>query len=649
MPELTLKLLGGFELRDGAGAEIPVRAKKLRGLIGYLALNPDRRHGREMLASLLWGDRFEAQARQSLRQALLALRKHLAEWAPDAVQADDETVSLAGARIRVDATEFERLAKTGELEAAATAYGGELLDGLGVRSEPFDTWLAEERARLHDLACDVWERLGERRLRDGEPKAAIEAGKHLVALDPLREPGHRSLMRAYAGAGRRAEALQQYRTLAETLERELGAEPDLETTRLFEAIRVGAEIATGAPTGRPPTDKPSIAVLAFENMSGDPEQEYFSDGITEDIITELSKFRMLFVVARNSTFAYKGAVVDVRQLARDLGVRYVLEGSVRKAGNRVRITAQLIDATADKHIWAKHYDQELADVFAVQDAIAQSIVTTVAPEFLSAEMLRAQRKEGRALDAWDNLMLARWHSSHFTREHNAEARRLCRKAIELDPGGAAQYAVLAVSLVIDAIYDWGPSREQSFAEARETAERAIGLDDRNALAIRSLGIVNLYSKHFDDAVHDFQRAIELDPNEAENHALLGNAVGLAGDYEAACKHVEYAFCLSPRDTFRATWYSSLGMSAAAVGRDAEAVEWAKKALQENPKFPGGHRTLAACYSHLGQLAEARAAIAKLLELVPDLTIGHLREQLPYRSRAHLERYIDGLRKAGLPE
>jgi TolB-like protein len=388
MPGLQLKLLGGFELLDIAGTEIRIGSKKVRGLIGYLALNPDRRHGRGTLANLLWGDRFEAQARQSLRQALLTLRKLLADLAPDALRTDGDAVSLCGAAIRTDVFEFERLVRERNLEDAARAYTGDLIDGLEVLSSPFDTWLAEERVRLRDLACEAWEALGVHRLQEGETKAAIDAGKRLIALDPLCEPGHRLLMRAYVMAGRRAEALQDYQTFTDTLGRELGAEPDPETTQLIEVIR-----DTETPRPLDP-DKPSIAVLPFVNMSDDPEQEYFADGITEDIITELAKFRSIFVIDRNSSFEYKGRSVNIRAIGRDLGVQYVVEGGVRKAGEQVRVTAQLVEAKTGNHLWAERYDRDreglFKGIFAIQDEITQAIATAVETEIGNAEGERVQ-------------------------------------------------------------------------------------------------------------------------------------------------------------------------------------------------------------------------------------------------------------------
>ncbi len=399
-----------------------------------------------------------------------------------------------------------------------------------------------------------------------------------------------------------------------------------------------------------PPEKPSIAVLPFANMSGDSEQEYFANGITEDIITDLSKFGLFFVVSRNSTFAYKGVSTDVKDVARDLGVQYVLEGSVRKFDNHLRITAQLVDAIADKHVWAERYDRELKDVFQVQDEITQSIVTSVAPEYLSAEMRRAQRKEDRNLDAWDAFMRGYWHLLRYTKDDNAAAQRLLREAIDLDPHQANSHGMLAVTHLMDAFYGWSESRAASFRVALESAERGFALDDQDTQALRSIGLVHFFSKNHDVALSYYERAVAVNPNEAENRALLGAALGVAGDYDAALGQFKTAIRLSPRDAHIATWYNNLAVAAFVVGQEEEAAEWARKTVQANPQLSGGYRTLGASYGNLGRLTEAEAARVKLQELLPHLTIAQLRERLPYfKNPDDLERYLDGLRKAGLPE
>ena len=397
----------------------------------------------------------------------------------------------------------------------------------------------------------------------------------------------------------------------------------------------------------PLPDKPSIAVLPFANMSDDPEQEYFSDGITEDIITALSRFRWFFVIARNSTFTYKGKTVDVKAVAQDLGVRYVLEGSVRKAGSRVRITAQLIDAPTSHHIWAERYDRELKDIFAVQDEITENIVTSIGPEFLSAEMRRAQRRDVRSLDAWDYIMRAAFHHSRYRKEDVAEAQRLLRKAIELDPFKAEGFCLLAFTHLMQVQFGWSESADQSIQEAANAAEKAVALDDRDAWAQAALGLVDLISRRYDDAIQRLKRAIALNRSFANAYGALGQALALVGEYAEADEQINKAIRLSPRDPFLVYWFGHLGLAAFAEGHYDAACQWGAKIIQENPCFPGGHRLLAASYGQLGRTKEAQTALKDLFLLMPGMTIDDVRKQVPFKDPNHMERYVDGLRKAGL--
>ena len=346
---------------------------------------------------------------------------------------------------------------------------------------------------------------------------------------------------------------------------------------------------------------------------------------------------------------YKGINLELKQVASELGVRYVVQGSLRAAGKRMRISAQLIDAHTDRHIWAEHYDGDMQDVFSVQDAITERIVAAIAPEYVSAEIYRVQRKQDRNFSAWDLFMRAFWHISGFTKEDMVECRRLCREAIKLDPKGAGHYGLIAVSHTIDAIYDWGQSTEQSLQNGLEAALQAVGFDSRDPLAHRALALVHFWYKHHDDAILCIRQSIELDPYEAENYSMLGHFLGMAGDYERAREGFDKAIELSPRDTFLAPWYSNLAMVATVARHHEEAVEWAKASIRVNPNFPGSYRSLAAAYGHLGQLDEAAKAREMLSELLPGLTISRLRERLPVRHGRDLEHYLDGLRRAGLPE
>jgi len=419
--------------------------------------------------------------------------------------------------------------------------------------------------------------------------------------------------------------------------------------RPVRAYRVDADAAT--PSASEPTlalpDKPSIAVLPFDNLSGDPDQEYFADGIAEDIITGLSRNRGFFVIARNSSFTYKGQAVNVTQVSRELGVRYVLEGSVRKAGNRVRITAQLIDATTGNHLWADRYDRDLEDIFAVQDEITQTVVATVAPELLTAEMQRAQRKAPENLDAWDCVLRAFWHVARATEADNKKARALAEQAIASDPGGAAGYCALAVTHFTDSSYGWGESAAQSVGAARDAAQLAVEKDDRDALAHTVLGFVYLVMRRHGDAIRRSEIAVELDPNLPLARAALGGALAMSGKPEEGIAHLDEALRLSPRDPFKFVFLCQRGLADFGAERYEEAVTWARRSLEERAGYPSAFRLLAASHGQLDQLPEARAAYEEFRRAVPGVTLEATKTQVAWGSPADLERYLDGLRKAGM--
>ena len=398
-----------------------------------------------------------------------------------------------------------------------------------------------------------------------------------------------------------------------------------------------------------PPAKPSIAVLPFINMSGDADQEYFSDGITEDIITALSKFRWFFVIARNSSFTYKGKTMEIKQVAADLGVRYVLEGSVRKAGKKVRITAQLIDAPTGYHVWAERYDRDLEDIFAVQDEITHNIVRSVGPEFLSAEMKRAQRKDVISLDVWDYIMRASSHHGRYTKKDAKEAQNLLYKAIDLDPMSPEAFCLLSFTHLMQLQFGWSESTAKTIKKAEEAAQRAVAIDSRDAWARTALGLVDLISKRYDDAICRLEDAIDLNPNLANAYGALGQAMALAGEYEAAVTHINKAIRLSPHDPFVVYWLGHLGIAAFADERYEDACYWGRKTIQQNTMFPGGHRLVAASCGQLGRTQEAASELKELLLLMPGMTAGDVRKQVPFKRPSDMDRYIDGLRKAGLPD
>jgi adenylate cyclase len=399
----------------------------------------------------------------------------------------------------------------------------------------------------------------------------------------------------------------------------------------------------------PLPEKLSIAVLPFDNMSGDPEQEYFADGIAEDIITALSRFHWFFVIARNSSFVYKGKAVDVKQIAHELGVQYVLEGSVRKGGNRVRITAQLIDALTGAHVWAERFDRELNDIFAVQDEITEAISGAVAPSFILAEVRRAERKTPESLDAWDYTMRGYWHMWRWGKANITEARRLFEVACKLDPTSAAAYSGLAHTWVHEIYYQWTKDLDEARASAFEAAQRAVALDGNDAWAQTVLGMVYIFMRRLDDAFIACRQALDLNPSLAFAEGSLAICYAFQGEYDEAVAHADRAERLSPRDPHRTIWYQARAHAALGIEQYEESVTWAKKSIEARPDFGGGWRILAACYGHLGRFEEATAALQEVRRLYPDLTIQSMRASHPSTRPEHVERYLEGLRKAGLPE
>ena len=415
-----------------------------------------------------------------------------------------------------------------------------------------------------------------------------------------------------------------------------------------EAAEALGEAAAAASPARRAAQKPSIAVLPFANMSGDPEQEYFSEGITEDIITNLSHNRAFFVISRSTSFTHKGPAVDVGKVARELGVRYVLEGSVRRASNRVRITAQLIDAETGHHLWADRYDRELADVFAVQDEIAQSIASAIAPGIISAEVQHAQRKDPSQLDAWDRAVRAHWHIRCFTQPDLAEARRLLEEAIDVDPTNSMAFSDLAFLRHFQAVFGWGESIAEAHTAAGEAARKAVSLDDGDATAHTVLAIYEMFSGRHEEARRRLRRALDLDPNSAFAHGYIGVSHAFSGDRDAVLRHCDEALRLSPRDPLLLLWYLPKGWAALNAERYEEAFEFAIRAAEAHPEFPDIYAVRAAAEGQLGRVDAGRSTLDELLRRMPGLTASDPRLDRPFGRAADRERFLEGLRKAGLP-
>ena len=650
-PKFRLSLLGRFEL-TGPDGPVDLPNKKLAGLLAYLACTAPTPQHREKLATLLWGSHFEAQARQNLRQALFRLRRVLGQ---DVLLSDGEEVSLTPGDIACDATQLEVLVGQGtraSLTEAVELYKSRLLVDIGIPEQTWSEWLDSERVRLEGLALDAMVKLGDLELQAGCPEQALATANRAISINNLREDAHRLAIRALAAAGRRADALKRYEHLVALLKSELDVEPDANTQALVRSLRqpnlapsdpaARGDAPTRAPSEFPPLpDRPSLAVLPFVNMSGDPEQEYFADGMVEDILTALSRVRWLFVIARQSSFSYKGRAVDVKQIGRELGVRYVTEGSVRKFGNRVRVTAQLIDAETGAHLWADRFEGMLDDVFELQNDIASSVAGAIEPTLQAAEHRRSIQRPTDDLAAYDLYLRARVDCESAQRQGVMRALELVGQALDRDPHYGSALAVAIGCQCSIYLSGWTNDLEATRKEGLDLVRRALRLagDDPFVLAqaARALG---LFGEDIAMALTLIDRSLQLNPSFARGWVRSGVLRLWAGQYDLGIKHVETSIRLSPHEN-RSANYLNIGIGHFFARRSEKAIEMMGLSLQENPTWPPTLRFMASCLAHLGRLDEAQEVVKRLRATTPTV----IPSAEHWRIREDREFYLDGLRLA----
>jgi TolB-like protein/cytochrome c-type biogenesis protein CcmH/NrfG len=499
-----------------------------------------------------------------------------------------------------------------------------------VEPQVFDllVYLVQNRDRVvskDDLIASVW---GGRSVSDSTLTSRINAARNAVG----DSGAEKNLIRTIARKG--------LRFVGEVRTQPTGAEPADAGGLPPDQIPEGSRAALPLP------DRPAIAVLPFVNMSGDSEQEYFSDGISEDIITALSKLRWFFVIARNSSFIYKGKAVHMKQIAEELGVGYVVEGSVRKGGDRVRITAQLNDVATGSHIWAERYDRSLADVFAVQDEITEAIVAAIEPQLYAAENFRAKRKPPDSMDAWDLVMRALSHYWRVTRPDNVVAQALLEKAIAIDPSYGQAHGVLATSHTFGAHMGW-----EDVAAATAVAERAalaaILADSEDPWAHQALGSVYLFKRRFDDSLAEFELALRLNPNFSLAQGYYGLALCYSGRWEAADAAARRALRLSPRDPFSAVYYGIAAYAQFSGRNYDEAIRLSREGIRQRSDFVGAHRVLTAAAGMAGQTDIAGVALQELRRAQPNISLAWIARQMPIKLDAEREHYLEGFRRAGL--
>jgi TolB-like protein/Flp pilus assembly protein TadD len=631
--------LGGFALETGDGRTLTLPTRKDRLLLAYLALCAGQPQSRERLAGLLWGGRAEAQARDSLKQALAEIRQTFRPIAADPVQADRESVTFAPGDIEIDALEFARLAAGAHnAEAAAKLYRGDLLDGIDGLTSEFEEWLRPERERLNDLAVRVLEHLALSSAPNGIAEDALQLGRRLLARDRLREPVYRALMRLYVRTGERAEALKLYAACREALKRELGVEPDVTTEELYRDILTD-RLSPSSPTPEERArSRPSLAVLPFSNLSGDPDVAHLCDGIAEDTTTGLGRFHLLFVIDRHSSSAVSQQTSDVAEIGLRLGVTYLVQGSLQRMGERLRITVRLIDAGSRAQLWGEAYDSPLSDIMAVPDKVTGAIVSTLHNRIESSLLEQSRRKP--KLSAYECVLRGIKHLRGYGPEDNKHAVELFQQAMDLDPDYALARAYRAFADVV--MHGYADAPDAVLAQALSLAASAVELDDGDGRCHWILGLIHVYRGDLRSAGQHYQRAITLNPNDANAIAGFGRHLAFLGRPEEGIDRIREAMRLNP---YHPEWYwNQLGMVLYAARKYSDAAEAYGRVTR--PGFWVLCR-LAGCYAQMGRMSEAAAAADKARELRPNVSIAKLR--MPMWPPAEAEHIREGLRKAGLPE
>jgi len=662
------RLLGGLSVGQFESESRLQLPRKPKALLAYLALNHGYPQSREKLSALFWEGSPEEQARVNLRKCLSVLRKQIG----DVLQTEDDDVTLNSDAIGVDAHRFKQLVKTGNigsLEQASEMYKGDLLDGFSLKEEAFEAWLRTEREQYRHMMVEGLTKLITHFESSQMTAPIVKYATVLLSIDRLNEQGHLSLMHAYAAQGRHDAALKQFDLCRQILARELDVQPKPEMVQAASDIRKARRQEAKKPLANAPAsktvkseadaffgaklpDKPSIAVVPFDNLSGDPEQRYFSDGITEDIITALSRFRELSVISRNSSFAFTGQSISLLEVGRELGVNYLLEGSVRKAADKVRVTAQLIDVGADKYIWAERYDRNFEDIFELQDDVVTRISGTLVGRLAHERYEQTQRLSPNRLRAYDLFLRGRELFFNWSFEDNQAARVYLQEAIEIEPDFAAALALLSETLLRMFLSGWGEDPERDLAESFAIAKRAVEIDDQDSRVHTALGMAYIYQRDLDRAKYHFDTALRLNPNDTRVLAYYSRQAMLDSRTADAIELCNRATTLNPYGKYG--W--NLGIVFFGAHEYGRAIEHLSS-ITNPPMSPLS--ILAACYAMIGDESRAIATRELFLEAArgcaatsrftrPEEWREFFILRWPFRLSSELDHLLKSLCRAGIP-
>jgi TolB-like protein len=630
---VRLELLGGFRLAAGERV-VDVAARKNRALLGILALSPGMETTRERLGGLLWDDRGEEQSRGSLRQALAALRKEFAALDVDALQLPADRVALNPGLVSIDTVEFLSASAgddPSEFRMAAALYRGPFLEGIGGIGGAFDNWLREARADLTGRAIKVLSSLA----ASSGGTERVAAAERLVSLDPLREGSHLALMEAHLAAGDRALAVKQYEACALLLKRELGVEPGAALQALRRAldtpVRDGAAATRVAAADR----KPTIAVLPFENMSGDPSQQYFSDGITQDIIDRLSRYRIFSVIGRQSVFAFRDLGADARDAGTKLAADYVVTGNLRRSAARIRIAARLVDARTGISLWAEQYDRPLQDIFDLQDEVTSLIASTLSARVGLEIGTRGPTGSRTGFSSYELVLEGMWHFAKLTPEAVARAAACFDRAIAANPLNAEAHRWRSACHINEWFQRF--SRDDLLTAVSASAH-AVELDPASARCQTAHGLSLLFAEGVDASAECYRRGLALNPGDPEVLVELGLVKTYAGELDEAARFFAESFRLNPFPPLWSTEFRAVGSFVG--GRYEDAL----------PAFAAIHAAWdamygLACLGHLGNRAEALSWRRRVEAADWNCDLIAAAEKEPYRDAEPRARLLDGLRKA----
>lgn len=688
MNQIRLKLLGDFRCLNEDGTQVDIALAKDRGLLAILALSPEFKSSRSKIIDLLWSTRGNEQARASLRQSLWSLKKCIGNSADSVLQVDRRQIGLNPLCVATDVADFHQLMATAtkeSVESAVKLYHGDLLPDLEIKDKVWQEWSTMERERLRLKVVEALRFLIDCYGAGSQPKQLIEVGRKLVEFEPFQEEGHRAIMCGYVGCNQRAMALKHYEQCRGLLQQELNTSPDSATQDLFSQIkdgntRVGQDrqgstldkqcrshfpaqsvievsaVLEELPQTAAFITKPSILVMPFVNLSDDSAQDYVAHGVTDNVIVSLTRFRELFVFAYKTSMATEDLVGGTANAYKELGAKYVLEGSVQRTRDQVRVSARLIDAENGHHLWAQNYERELVDYLAVQDEIAELIVSSLVGTVAETDHMRALNKPPQQLAAYDFVLKGRvlLNRSRFVKEVECEARDYFNKALDLDQTYASAFAGLAVSYTNELHCNWCEQPEQALTSAWEYATKALELDSANIRARYALACVYYFRGEHERASLEIEHAIAINPHDY--HVVCAKAWFLT--YSG---HVQEGLQCSI-DAMRANPYApdgcleTIGMAEYLAGKYEQALlAFSKAATNSMFKLAG----MAACYAQLGRFEQAVRMSREFVTIskgdVPKNNLAPSQHWKSYWNRLYRfknagdrQHVLDGLRKAGIP-